>query len=341
MMSAEKFCLRWNDYESNISVAFRELREDKDFFDVTLACDDDQIQAHKVILSACSPFFRTVLKRNPHNHPLLYLKGVKYTNLIAVLNFMYHGEVNVVQEELNSFLATAEDLKVKGLTQNNSENLPRQESTKQQPGNSTERKIPTPQLQRSQPLVVPDQIPRTNISKSAYQAEDDDIQEVVPVKREPVNIHPEPHHIEIQAEDQPSQVEDNSMAMYEESYAGYEHFEDGAEPAYDGAMVAGGNTEGNKGLELYEEMLRSMMEKVDQGSLGSFIQCIVCKRSYKSAQTTNLKNHIEAKHIDNVRFTCCVCGGIFSSRASFRTHSRNFHKEINVVPFDVSQIEQY
>ena len=47
-MSSEKFCLRWNDFESNISSAFRELREDKDFFDVTLACDDDQIQAHKV-----------------------------------------------------------------------------------------------------------------------------------------------------------------------------------------------------------------------------------------------------------------------------------------------------
>merc|ERR1712004_734418 len=57
-MASEKFCLRWNDFESNISVAFRELREEKDFFDVTLACDDSQVQAHKVILSACSPFFR-------------------------------------------------------------------------------------------------------------------------------------------------------------------------------------------------------------------------------------------------------------------------------------------
>ena len=73
-MSAEKFCLRWNDFETNISSAFKEIREEKDFFDVTLACDDDQIQAHKVILSACSPFFRTVLKRNRHEHPLLYLK---------------------------------------------------------------------------------------------------------------------------------------------------------------------------------------------------------------------------------------------------------------------------
>jgi hypothetical protein len=88
-MGSEKFCLRWNDFENNISSAFRELRDDKDFFDVTLACDDEQIQAHKVILSACSPFFRNILRRNPHQNPLLYLKGVKYTDLQSVLNFMY------------------------------------------------------------------------------------------------------------------------------------------------------------------------------------------------------------------------------------------------------------
>ena len=122
MGNSEKFCLRWNDFESNISTAFRELRDDKDFFDVTLVCDEDQIQAHKVILSACSPFFRSVLRRNRHEHPLLYMKGIKYVDIVSVLNFMYHGEVSVAQEELNSFLAVAEDLKVKGLTQNDSDN---------------------------------------------------------------------------------------------------------------------------------------------------------------------------------------------------------------------------
>merc|ERR1719228_2281120 len=101
--------------------AFRELREEKDFFDVTLACDDNQIQAHKVIISACSPFFRSILRRNPHQHPLLYLRGVKYKELLSVLNFMYLGEVSVAQEELNTFLNVAEDLKVKGLTQGNKE----------------------------------------------------------------------------------------------------------------------------------------------------------------------------------------------------------------------------
>ena len=118
-MESEKFCLKWNDFETNISSAFRYLRDDKDFFDVTLVCEDEQIQAHKVILSACSPFVHKVLSRNPHQHPLLFMKGIRYSDIKSVLDFMYHGEVNVAQEELNPFLAVTEELKVKGLTQTN------------------------------------------------------------------------------------------------------------------------------------------------------------------------------------------------------------------------------
>jgi hypothetical protein len=114
-MSSEKFCLRWNDFERNISSAFRDIRDEKEFFDITLACDDEQLQAHKVILSACSPFFKNILRRNHHPHPLLYLKGVSFRDMEAVLNFMYHGEVNVAQDDLNSFLQVAEDLRVKGI----------------------------------------------------------------------------------------------------------------------------------------------------------------------------------------------------------------------------------
>merc|ERR1712142_1365011 len=71
------------------------------------------------ILSACSPFFKAILFRNKHEHPLLYLKGILAKDMEALLNFMYHGEVNVAQDGLNSFLQVAEDLKIKGLTQNN------------------------------------------------------------------------------------------------------------------------------------------------------------------------------------------------------------------------------
>jgi len=181
MGSSEKFCLRWNDFETNISVAFRELREEKDFFDVTLACDDSQIQAHKVILSACSPFFRNVLRRNPHQHPLLYLKGVKYKELLSVLNFMYMGEVNVAQEELNSFLAVAEDLRVKGLTQNNSSSdssKPKSEPpkiTRPPPPREPQERDPLPPPKRPRPTPP---IISTPQQQSYHQEDDDDIQEV-------------------------------------------------------------------------------------------------------------------------------------------------------------------
>ena len=81
MGATEKFCLKWNDFERNISSAFRDIREEKEFFDITLACEDEQLSAHRVILSACSPFFKTVLRRNPHQHPLLYLKGVTFRDM--------------------------------------------------------------------------------------------------------------------------------------------------------------------------------------------------------------------------------------------------------------------
>merc|ERR1712183_148531 len=118
MSVGEKFCLKWNQFQENVSQSFRELRDNNDFFDVTLACEDDQqIEAHKVILSACSPFFRNILKKNPHSHPLLYMKNVKMSDLVSILDFIYHGETNVHQEDLDVFLATAKEMKLKGLTE--------------------------------------------------------------------------------------------------------------------------------------------------------------------------------------------------------------------------------
>ena len=177
-MESEKFCLRWNDFETSISRAFKELREEKDFFDVTLVCDDSQIEAHKVILSAFYPFFRTILIRNPHQHPLLYLKGVKYSELLAVLNFMYLGEVNVAQEELNSFLSVAEELKVKGLTQGNSG----PKSSNENKVNHTKKEL----NQRDKNLKSDIQNPTR---KQAYQKDDSyEIQEAIPVKTEPEEL---------------------------------------------------------------------------------------------------------------------------------------------------------
>ena len=115
----EKLCLQWNDFKENISSAFGDLRQDKEFTDVTLACEDgQQVEAHKVVLVASSPFFLNILKRNKHPHPLIYMRGVRSDNLMAMFDFIYHGETNIRQENLQSFLIFAEELQLKGLKGN-------------------------------------------------------------------------------------------------------------------------------------------------------------------------------------------------------------------------------
>lgn len=116
-MATEQFCLRWNDFHANITSAFSDIRDDDDFLDVTLVCDGDIVRAHKLVLSACSPLFRVMLKKNSHPQPMIFLRGIRFPDMVAILNFMYHGEVNVNQEDLQMFLAAAEELRIKGLSQ--------------------------------------------------------------------------------------------------------------------------------------------------------------------------------------------------------------------------------
>ena len=117
----ERLCLQWNDFRENVSSAFGDLREDKEFTDVTLACEDgQQVEAHKVVLIASSPFFLNILKRNKHSHPLIYMR-VKFENLTTMIDFFHHGGANVFQENLDPFLALAEELQLKGLRGNQTE----------------------------------------------------------------------------------------------------------------------------------------------------------------------------------------------------------------------------
>ena len=117
MGSTDTFCLKWADFKETVSTTFRSLREDTEFTDVTLACEDGiQVEAHKVILAASSPFFQKLLRRNKHPHPLIYMRGMKSEDLVAMMNFLYYGEANINQVNLDSFLAIAEDLKLNGLT---------------------------------------------------------------------------------------------------------------------------------------------------------------------------------------------------------------------------------
>ena len=115
-MSSEKFALRWNDFQENVSQSFGLLRQEEDLFDVTLVSEDEiQIPAHKLVLSASSSFFKSILRKNAHSHPLLYLGGVNSRKLNFILDYIYHGEVQLYQEELDGFIDAAQKLRIEGL----------------------------------------------------------------------------------------------------------------------------------------------------------------------------------------------------------------------------------
>lgn len=116
MTSTQQFSLKWPDYLHHVTYAFDSFRNENDLVDVTLSCEGRKIKAHKMVLSACSAYFKDIFKENPCRHPVIIFRNVKFADLSAIIDFMYHGEVNILQDQLTSFLTTAELLEVQGLT---------------------------------------------------------------------------------------------------------------------------------------------------------------------------------------------------------------------------------
>jgi len=344
----EKFCLKWNDFESNIRSAFQLIRDERDFFDIVLACDDDAdlLSAHKVILSACSPFFKQVLKRHPHQYPLLYLKGVRSRDMQSVLNFMYHGEVNVAQDELNSFLQVAEDLKVKGLTSNNKTSSPTKTSTgsrsetvhsplppvdqNQRP--SQGRRRPSSQGHISDNGTIssakrfrPDYHHHNPVSTSAVKAtpspeDEDDIQEVVQVKSEqiapmaPLNDVGDGVTTAVGVDNRTTTTlaqsqNSGTLAMYEEeeSDLGMDNYDDG-DAAYQ---------------EDYDQSEYTEQNYLVQGTDGSAEAfCSICR---KYLSVGNRKRHWNDVHGTNTQVSCHVCGKMLKNNSGLKGHLRTVH----------------
>jgi len=337
-MGTEKFCLRWNDFESNISVAFRELREDKDFFDITLACEDEQLSAHKVILSACSPLFRNLLRRNPHQHPLLYLKSVRYTDLQAVLNFMYNGEVNVAQEELNSFLAVAEELQVKGLTQSHSQNksqspksTPKSRQTLENMNSSNSKRFQSNTSQQRKNFDV--------------NVDDDEIQEVLPVKTEPgdhtqSSMAPLPSYTTDVSNPSSSMgslqnptsqshmvanIEDSSLSQYNEQFDEYSQYdEQNYSMGLDSSMSGAGENKGGGNYNFKSQEDFDMFVTRE----GPVCVCTLCG-VFRNKTITNVRCHIESKHFPGTfTYSCPICGKQCNSKTSLRDHN-SFCKKVH------------
>ena len=116
-MDVEKYNLTWNDYPDHLRGLMHDLMVSEDFADVTLVTDDKKkVRAHRHVLSACSPVFKEILQmEKQNNHPFIYLRGIQYSEIEPILQFMYLGEAKLYEERLNEFLSAVRDLEIKEL----------------------------------------------------------------------------------------------------------------------------------------------------------------------------------------------------------------------------------
>ena len=323
--------MMWGDFTSNLSLTVKDLRNDNDFLDVSIACEDDTIEAHKVILSAASPFFRNILKKNKHPHPYIYLNGVKLKDMKNLIDFMYNGEATVSHEDLDKFMSVAHDLKVKGLTRSDfSESstkylgnaLPVVEETvdartkpvanKTKP-NQQRFITQTPKVVKTQSFVAaPGSVmvpaPSVQFQTPTYQLS------VLPdtpdytMKREEIGENSKHVYLAPKAEG----GADNVITLHDGS----------AQNLGQLATVAATD---NTIVDLNEQISNLIIKYRKEETNKLVWRCSVCSR--ESDHLSNMRSHVEL-HIDVSR-ACDECGKTFNTKNSLRIHKYRNHSNKN------------
>ena len=311
--TTEKFSLRWNDFESSISSNIGQLRDAQDFLDVTLVCENDQVRAHKLVISACSPFFRNILNKNPHQNPLLYMKGVQMRDMESVLDFMYYGEVSIFQNDLNTFLAVAEDLQVKGLTQKNNKDCSESSETKKTvplEENNSSKSIHDKYRKYHKSDVVSDS------SSRSFQNQNSPIK----VKSEIVDVSQEQH--------QQGDNSSNGNALVTE-YVGDEEY---TEDAYDDYEDYTNYNDNNQSLDLSKtgtsgaEDLSQYIINNSDSNIKEYT-CALCQ-TFKARLPSKVKNHLEAIHFPGLfLYNCDICGKTLKGRNALNIHKSTTHSK--------------
>jgi len=327
-MSSEtvKWKLKWKEYESNIRDAFFNLKEEKDFSDVTLVCGDGQVEAHKVILSACSPFFQRILKQNSHTHPLIYLKGVKFTDLEAIMQFMYLGEVDVVSANLDTFLDVGKELEVKGLIEGETQcpptTAPRElgapPNVLQPPTNVLQA---TPDIRRP----LPPSTPRCSCQAGRVlplQEDFSDDNDRGSTRPKPWSkLAPQPGlSLQTTAAEDHGQYEQNGLHDQDEQVG-----EEGEYEEENGGNVSEA-VDGNQNLKEVQERRKAFFQQYMVKVGGNKFKCNVDGCGKKLQWVKNAENHLENNHFPGkFLYRCSKCDQDLKSWQSFYNHGRVKH----------------
>jgi len=273
----------------NLMSNVKNIRNNNELIDVTLVGDDGiQIGAHMVMLSACSTFFRNIFVNMKHRHPFLYLRGMKSLNISAVLDFIYHGEVQVLQEHLQNFLDMAEDLGIQGLT-----NLkPVQTEPTMNIVKNIEMKIVE---EKGVDPLVEKSADKEN-SEEGYKG---DLSGLI--------------------EDFVDQITNREMLKYETL-----SMEEVEAPAFNNEEVVANNVFLGDGNDALIQSLEKQIEEITQPMADGFWGCKRCGKVMKKKQ--HIKNHAES-HLIGYSHPCPYCGKRSKTRNALTNHISYFHKK--------------
>ncbi|XP_022909290.1 modifier of mdg4-like isoform X2 [Onthophagus taurus] len=357
MATSEQFSLRWTNFHSNITAGFHDLLEANDMVDVTLAVEGHFLQAHKIVLSICSPYFKQLFRINPCKHPIVILKDVSFGNMKDILEFMYLGEVNVLRENLSAFLRTAELLQVKGLTGDDSSDtsskkddktdsicdnddddqdytqLMESDSAVLMPQYPPE--VPSPPQQKA--IVPPSNVKRlfkqtpttaTNISSTASVATSNNNSSFKKFKQDATST-PIPLKMSSSLTDvnDACQLTNDEETEYIEMPAKMDQpqcYEKDTgvnikkEPLYD-SSASFNNSMGDGSLQDHDANARFSMDSKQH------VFCPYCYRKFVNRY--NLKIHIRDKHdTSDANLECIICGKAMRNKSCLRVHMYHHRK---------------
>ncbi|XP_065334526.1 protein jim lovell-like isoform X5 [Cloeon dipterum] len=335
MAEGQLYSLKWNNYVDHIRTTFASLRVDRDLIDVTLSCEGKRITAHKMLLSACSPYFKSIFKENPCQHPVIVFRNIAFDDLAALIEFIYNGEVGVAEENLASFLNTAELLEVQGLTKSGQPAKKRNLETSPEEIKTASTSILSVSLEPELPLeanplltsipnISPESAaplvskrrrrvspPRKEDAAPNVSAVPVDEPVIEPFSDLPLKTEAVDEEVSITSDHGQYVAEDDDMAQGDAYEGADESHELEQNDGQDGDQSAQEKANGSSGIE---------KRRLIRGTGDGGFQCTTCL--FKCISYYECKNH-SAKHYEES--TCTICNKTLFTKSSLSKHMMDCH----------------